>query len=79
MNLNEEQKKQVLEKNAVIKLETVYQLIKCLDIATNRGAFKGNELSFVGSLYDMLSKGLNQAFEEENKRLEPIKEVENEK
>ena len=60
--LTEEQKDQVLKQDASIKLVAVYNIIRCLDVATSRGAFKGNELSFVGTIYDMLNSGLNNAF-----------------
>ncbi len=82
MSLTEEDKKRVLEKNATIKLDTVFQIIKCLDVASNRGAFRGNELSFVGSVYDTINNGLTKAFEDElNKKsktvgLKPIIETE---
>ena len=73
--LTEEEKKKVLEKTAVIKLDTVFQILKCIDVATSRGAFKGNELSFVGSIHDILNNGLNTAFKEEinNKNEKDIK------
>jgi len=71
--LTEKEHKEVLNKDAYIKLDTVLQILKCLDIASSRGAFKGNEMSFVGTLYDSLSKGLNKVFEEEiNKKSETI-------
>jgi len=71
--LIEKEHKEVLNKDAYIKLDTVLQILKCLDIASSRGAFKGNEMSFVGTLYDSLSKGLNKVFEEEiNKKSETI-------
>jgi len=65
--LTEEDKIKVLEKTALIKLDTIFKILKCLDVATSRGAFKGNELSFVGSVHDTLSTGLNAAFQEELK------------
>ena len=61
----EEERTRVLNKNAYIKLNTVFQILRCLDIASSRGSFKGNELSYVGSVYDTLSNGLNQAFKVE--------------
>ena len=80
--LTEEERLNVLKKTAVIKLDTVFQILKCFDVASNRGAFKGNELSFVGSIYDTLNAGLNGAFQEEikskskkNQSLETIKET----
>jgi hypothetical protein len=80
--LTEKEKKELLETTAVIKLETVLQIIKTLDVSSKRGAFLASEMSTVGTLYDMLNNGLNQAFEQkikdkekENKsELETIKE-----
>ena len=65
--LTEEERTKVLETDAIIKLNTVLQIIKCLDISSSRGAFKGNEMSFVGAVYDTLVSGLNKSFDEEYK------------
>lgn len=82
ITLTEKEKKEILETTAVIKLSTVLQIIKTLDVSSKRGAFLASEMSSVGSLYDTLNNGLNQAFEQKIKdkkemksELETIKEV----
>ena len=78
--LTNEEKKEVLETTAMIKLSTVLQIVKTLDVCSKRGAFLASEMSTVGTLYDTLNSGLNQAFEEKlsekksNSKLETIKE-----
>ena len=47
----------------MIKLSTVLQIIKTLDVCSKRGAFLASEMSTVGTLYDMLNSGLNQALD----------------
>ena len=80
--LTETERKNALNKTATLKMQTIAQILKCIDISSSRGAFKASEMSFVGSLYDMLSKGLSDAFsveinkktEKSVKKLETIKE-----
>ena len=76
-SLTEQDKLEVLEQSATIKLSTINQILRCLDVATSRGTFKGNELTFVGNVYDTLSRGLNQAFSnkiDSKKTLETVEE-----
>ena len=61
--LTDKQRQEVFQQDAVIKLSTVYNVIRCLDTASTRGAFKANEMTFVGNIHDMLATGLNKAFE----------------
>lgn len=63
VTLTNEERNEILNKNATIKLSTVLQIAKCLEVTCSRGAFKANEMRVVGELYDNLSNGLNQAFE----------------
>lgn len=75
--LSEIDKQSILEKDAVIKLHVVANIIKCMDAACQRGAFKGEEMSFVGTIRDTLNGGIQkatQAYIEEKKTLKPIQE-----
>lgn len=74
--LTEEEKQVVLEKTAIIKLQTVAQIAKCIEVASSRGAFHPSEMTFVGSVYDVLSKGLTDAFEAEVKEKSEKKDTE---
>ena len=82
-NLSEEERQKVLKKSVIIKIYTLGQVLKCIELAAGRGAYKPDEMSFVGSVYDILSKGVSQSFEAEikikeeaNKKLKPISETE---
>lgn len=59
--LTEDEKQEILGKEAVIKLHTVAQMMKIIDAACSRGAFRGEEMSFVGQLRDTLNTGLTKA------------------
>ena len=61
-NLTPKEKEEALERTAVIKLKMVAQMLNCIEVASSRGAFRANELTYVGSLYDVLSKGLQNNF-----------------
>ena len=63
--LNEQERSEVLKKSAIIKIYTIAQVLKCIELASERGAYKPSEMTFVGSVYDTLSKGLSQAFQAE--------------
>jgi hypothetical protein len=79
--VTEEVKKIALEKSAHVKIYHINLLLEVIDLATRRGAFKGNELSQIGVLYDTLATGLNKAYasaEEEvkkNKLPEPVQQT----
>lgn len=62
-DLSEDQKKQLFEMRAEIKVYSLIQLTQIVDVASQRGAFKGEELSLVGSLFDSLKNGINKAVE----------------
>ena len=75
--LSQNEKEEVLNKNVVIKLKVIAQMVNLIDVASSRGAFKGNEMTFVGSLYDSLNKGLEQNFKKYiDEKLKTIKEEE---
>ena len=53
----------------------IYQLVQLTDIinlASTRGAFKGNELSHIGTLYDTLTVGIDKAISIAKKDLEKV-------
>lgn len=80
--LTEDDKQAILDKEAVVKLHTVANIIKCIDAACQRGAFKGDEMSFVGTIRDTLNNGVQKATQvyleekkaKESAKLESIKE-----
>lgn len=78
VELTESDKKNILEKEAVISIKMITDIIKVVDTACSRGAFRGAEMSFVGKIYDDLTNGVNKATEavvkEKTEKLNPIKE-----
>ena len=66
--LTDDEKNQVLEKSAIIKLHMVVKIMKCIELASAKAAYAPNDMSLVGGVYDALLKGLNEAFEEEIKK-----------
>lgn len=66
--LTDDEKTQVLEKNAIIKLGMVARIMRCIEIATAKAAFGPTDMTLVGGVYDALLKGLNEAFDEEIKK-----------
>lgn len=71
---SEEVKKNAMEKVAQIKIYQLYLLAEVINLATTRGAFKGNELSYVGALFDTLTKGVDQAFQIAKDELAAVKD-----
>ncbi len=59
----EEEKKVAYEKVAQIKIYQLHLIKEILDIASTRGAFKANEFSHVGSVYDTIKVGIDKAFQ----------------
>lgn len=57
-----EQKKIVFSKEVKMKIYTLYQICKIIDLAVRRGAFKGSEVSFVGTFYDIIHRCISEAF-----------------
>lgn len=53
-----------------INLTDLQSLLNIVDIATSRGAFKGNELSQVGAVYDKLDTFLTFVAEQQQKAQE---------
>ncbi len=60
---SEEVKKRAFEKSATISIYHLNLFLEIIDLSSSRGAFKGNELSLIGSIYDVVSTGVNKAIE----------------
>ena len=60
--ISDEVKTKAFEKICQVRIYQLFQLAEALNLASTRGAFKGNELSYVGGLFDTLTKGIDQAF-----------------
>jgi len=73
---SEEVKKAGFEKVAQIKIYQLYLIAEVINLASTRGAFRGNELSHVGALFDTLTKGVDQAFKIASEEIEAAKTVE---
>ena len=75
--LTDEEKQIILEKDAIVKIQIIANIIKCFDAACQRGAFKGDEMSFVGNIRDILNIGVQkatQSYLDEKKSLKSISE-----
>jgi hypothetical protein len=59
--LSEEQRQQVLDTELTTKVLVIAQMCKLIEGCTQRGAFKSEELSYVGGLYDSFSAIIKQA------------------
>lgn len=59
--LTEEQKKKVLDKEVVTQVVVIAQICKIIEGCTQRGAFRPDELTYVGGMFDNLSKVVNDA------------------
>ena len=74
------EKSEAFKKNATLSVSVLANLVKIVEAAVQRGAFnKPNEMTFVGSTYDIISGGLMQALavtkkELDDKKLETIAE-----
>jgi hypothetical protein len=66
--LTEDEKKKVLETSAIVKLDLIVKIMKCIEIASAKGAYQPSDMTFVGNIYDALLKGINDAFTEEIKK-----------
>lgn len=60
---SEEVRKIAIEKIAHVKIYQLNLIVDVINLASTRGAFRGEELSHVGALYDTLVSGVNKALE----------------
>lgn len=58
---------EAVKKNVTMKIYYIYLLCQIIEKATKKGAFEASELSSVGVLYDILSGGINTAYDESEK------------
>lgn len=59
----DEVKKVAFEKTANIKIYQLHLILDIINLACNRGAFTGKEMSHVGSVYDILNAGVEKALQ----------------
>ena len=57
----QEEQAEAFKKTANIKILYLVQILKMINISCSRGTFAPNELSFIGSLHDLISQGVEQA------------------
>lgn len=62
-NYTDSEKKIIFNKEAKVKIYTLYQLCKIIDLAMKRGAFRANEASLIGLFYDIIYKSIKEAFD----------------
>ncbi len=70
--VSEEVRKIAIEKIAHVKIYQLNLIVEIINLASTRGAFKGEELSHVGALYDTLVSGINKALEFAKEDLEKV-------
>ncbi len=71
---SEEVKKLAIEKIAHVKIYQINLIVEIINLASTRGAFRGDELSHVGALYDTLVSGINKALELAKEDLDKVSE-----
>lgn len=62
-SVSDETKKLAYEKVAQVRIYQLHLMAQVIDIAMSRGAFKGQEASQIGALYDTLASGINKAYD----------------
>jgi hypothetical protein len=58
---SKEEQQEAYKNIAQVRIFTLAQIMKIINTAQTRGAFQASEMTFVGSIYDSISKGVNQA------------------
>jgi hypothetical protein len=69
---SEEVKKLAIEKIAHVKIYQIQLIVDIIDLASSRGAFKGVELSNIGTIYDSLVGGINESIRLANEDLNKV-------
>lgn len=54
------------EQESGISIEDLMNVLRIINTSTERGAFKANELSFVGNVYDKFARFIKQTQETES-------------
>ena len=57
---SEEVKKLTFEKTANVKYQLLQYINDVISLASSRGAFKGEELSYVGAIFDSIKNGIDK-------------------
>ena len=65
-----EEQEEAYKNLAQVRIFTLAQIMKIINTAQTRGAFQGVEMTFIGSIYDSLSKAVNKALERARNDLE---------
>ncbi len=71
---SEEVRKIAIEKIAHVKIYQLNLIVEVINLASTRGAFRGEELSHIGALYDTLVSGINKALEFAKEDLDKVSE-----
>jgi hypothetical protein len=71
---SEEVRKIAIEKIAHVKIYQLNLIADVINLASTRGAFRGEELSHIGTLYDTLVSGVNKALELAKEDLDKVSE-----
>ncbi len=79
--VTEEVKKIAFEKVAQVSIYNLHLIAQIIDLSCKRGAFMANEMSIVGTLFDIIASGVNKSYDiadEEIKKNELLKTNETE-
>jgi hypothetical protein len=68
-NYTQEEQQYAYNKRADVKVELLVRILKMIDLVSNRGTFKGQELAFVGTIYDSVLAGVEMAMKQSKKEL----------
>lgn len=58
----EDEKQKAFKMKAEITIYSLMQIAEIINLSSTRGAFKANELSQIGTLYDKITSGIDNAF-----------------
>jgi hypothetical protein len=70
---SEEEQKKAFEMKAEVKIYNLFQAAKIINLASTRGAFRGDELSHVGSIFDSFTSGVDKALKIAKEEIEKEK------
>jgi hypothetical protein len=56
-----EEQDEAAKKTVTIKVATLFQMLKIIDVAHQRGLFKASEMSYIGSIYDTINERVEKA------------------
>ena len=70
----QEEQTEAYKRVVKVRIYTLAQIIKIIDAAQSRGAFKASEMTFVGSIYDSIFKGVSSAMQDAREDLAELNE-----